>query len=88
LFLDKNHCWSINFFYNSLHKNIEKGRKEGGKKRDQEGRREKKTHCLKDTQNSSYSEAEIGRIMVQGQPRQKLVRSYLNKQAECGGACL
>jgi hypothetical protein len=47
LFLDKNHCWSINFFYNSLHKNIEKGRKEGGKKRDQEGRREKKNPLFK-----------------------------------------
>jgi hypothetical protein len=30
-------------------------------------------------------EAELGRMEFQGQPRQKVSRPYLNKQARCGG---
>jgi predicted restriction endonuclease len=38
--------------------------------------------------NLNYSGVEIGRIMAQGQPRQKVSKTYFNQEAVCGGACL
>jgi hypothetical protein len=40
------------------------------------------------TCNPSYVGSRNGRIRVQGQPEQKLVKPYLKKEAECGGTCL